>query len=98
MSIFSVPVAYAATTTVEGFIHKVDQYVINPIIVFMFAVALVVFMWGVIEFVANRDSDDARTTGRQHMLWGIVGIFIMMAVYAILKIIINTFGITGVSL
>ncbi len=89
------PVAYAS---VETLVYKVDKVVLNPLIVLMFAVAIATFLFGVVEFMANRESEDARKKGQQHMIWGVVGLFIMIAVWGILKILLNTFGITGVNL
>ncbi|MDD5318290.1 MAG: hypothetical protein PHF79_00500 [Candidatus Pacebacteria bacterium] len=72
------------------FIHKVDQVIVNPLILLMFAVALLVFLWGVFEFVRSSDSDDARATGQRHMLWGIVGLAIMISAFGIVNVIIGS--------
>jgi hypothetical protein len=76
------------------FIHKVNSVIINPLIRFSFLVALVVFLWGVFGYVKNGDSEEARSTGRRHMLWGVFGMFIMISVFAIMALILNTFGIS----
>jgi len=59
----------------------------------LLALALLFFAWGLAEFILRSDSDEGRETGRQHMLWGILGIFVMVAVIGILRIITNTFGV-----
>ncbi len=61
----------------------------------MFAVALIVFVYGVFEYVRQSDSSDERAKGTQHMLWGIVGMFIMISVFGIMKLIMGSFGISG---
>jgi uncharacterized membrane protein YidH (DUF202 family) len=96
--LFSTKVAYAAASTnLNGFIANVDSMIINPLINLLFAVAIVIFLYGVLEFLLNQDSDEKKTAGKSHMLWGVIGITIMIGVWAILGIIINTFGITGIS-
>jgi hypothetical protein len=35
----------------------------------------------------------ARETGRRHMLYGIIGLLVMLSAFAILRIAIETFGI-----
>jgi hypothetical protein len=87
-------VAYA---DIGELVKRVNAVILNPFIVFLFAVALVYFIYGVFEFLANAESEDARTKGKQHMLWGVIGMFIMMAVFGIMQVIINTIGIPGVS-
>ena len=78
------------------FIGNVDRMIINPLIVLLFALALAYFLWGVFEFIANLENDEKKTAGKNHMLWGVVGIAIMMGVWTILNIILSTFNITDV--
>ena len=59
----------------------------------MMAVALVMFLWGVVQYVGKGDNEEARATGARHILWGLVGLFIMFGVFGIIHIILNTFSI-----
>ena len=67
--------------------------IINPLIILIFAAGFVLFLWGLVVFMANTDSSEERKKGTQHMLWGIVGMFIMVAVYSIIAMVLNTFGV-----
>lgn len=84
-----------------AFIHKVNQVIINPIILLLFAVAVLVFLYGVFEYVKNSDSEDGRANGQRHMISGVFGLFIMISVFGIINLILNTIGVspheTGVS-
>ena len=93
MDLFSTKIAYA--DGVDNFIHKVDAYIINPIIYVLFALAIVFFLYGVIEFLLNQANEEKKTDGKSHMIWGIVGITIMLGVWTILGFITNTLGISG---
>lgn len=89
-------VAHAdAPAAFQEFLQRVSYYIINPLIGLIFAVALAYFIWGVLSFIRNQDSDADREEGKQHMMWGIIGMFLMVAVYGIIGIIINTFGLQG---
>lgn len=77
--------------TIEVFISNLVRVIINPLIGFMFAVALAYFIWGVINYIKGADSDTDRKTGSQHILWGIIGLVIMVSVYSILNIAMSTF-------
>ena len=90
----STKIAYAASTSLNGFIANVDSMIIQPLINLLFALAIVYFLYGVFEFLLNQDKEEKKTSGKQHMLWGIVGITIMMGVFTILGIILNTLGIS----
>jgi len=80
-------------------IHGINQYIINPIIVFMFAAAILVFLYGLFEYFFSRDiSSDARTTGRNHIMAGVIGMFIMVSVFGIINVVINTIGADSTSI
>lgn len=89
------PVAEAAN--IGELIGRVNTVILNPLITFLFAAAVVLFLFGMVKFLSNRDSDsDAANTGKRHMAWGIVGMLIMVSVFGILQFIANTLGVEGI--
>ncbi len=94
MDLFSTNVAYAS---VDSFVFSVNKVIINPIIIFIFALSFVYFLYGIFEFISNQENEEKKTTGKNHMLWGIIGIVVMMGVFQILGIIMNTFNIEGIN-
>ena len=70
-------------------ILKAVQEIVNPIIIIFFLLALSVFVYGVFEFIRGSDNDEARTKGQKHMLWGVIGLFIMTATFAIIRFLIS---------
>ncbi|PIQ69669.1 MAG: hypothetical protein COY22_01260 [Candidatus Tagabacteria bacterium CG_4_10_14_0_2_um_filter_40_13] len=68
-------------------VNKVTTEIINPIIEVLFVLAIAIFFWGIIEFIWNSGNEDKRTTGKQHIIWGLFGLFIMAAVAGIIEII-----------
>ncbi|MEK7572284.1 MAG: hypothetical protein AAB493_00270 [Patescibacteria group bacterium] len=94
IDIFFINVAYAS---VDSFIANVNKQIINPLILLLFALALVYFLYGVFEFISNQTNEEKKTTGKNHMIWGIIGIVIMMGVFTIMNIIMNTFNIDGIN-
>ncbi|HBB49756.1 TPA: hypothetical protein DEQ22_02955 [Candidatus Nomurabacteria bacterium] len=93
MDLFSTRTAYAS---MDSFIGNVDRMIINPLILLLFALAVVYFLYGVFEFLLNQQNEEKKTTGKSHMLWGVVGITIMLGVWTILNMIISTFNIKGI--
>jgi uncharacterized membrane protein YidH (DUF202 family) len=91
---FFVNIAYAS---VGSFVSKVDKLIINPIIVFLFALGVVYFLYGTAEFIFNQQNEEKKTAGKSHMIWGLIGLTIMMGVWMILNVILNTFNITGIN-
>jgi uncharacterized membrane protein YidH (DUF202 family) len=81
----------------DAFILKVDQMIIDPLIGLLFALAIMYFLYGMVQFLLNQDNDEKKTTGKSHMIWGIVGITIMLGVFTILNIVLDTFQIKGIN-
>ena len=75
------------------YLGRFVENIVNPLIYFLFAIALLYFLYGVLVFILNADDESGRDTGKKHMLWGIVGLFIMVSVYGILGLIIGTVGV-----
>ena len=80
-------IAYADASTIMAAVNK---EIINPFIAILFAVALLVFIFGVVEFLANSDNEEKQDIGKKHMIWGIIGLFIMVSAVGIMRLIINT--------
>lgn len=83
----------AEASVVGTLILKINKYVVNPLILLMFAIAILMFTVGIFEYLAQKDNPDATQKGKNHMLWGIIGMFIMVAAFGIMRLIINTLGI-----
>lgn len=64
---------------------------IRPAIIFLFVLATVVFLWGIIEFISSAESEEGRTRGKQNIVYGIIGMTIMLATGAILVVLDNFF-------
>lgn len=75
------------------YINRFIQNIVDPLIYFIFALALLYFIYGMVLFIKGADDEEARTTGRNHMLWSVIGLAIMVSVYAILGIITGTVGV-----
>ncbi len=73
--------------------NKLVDLVINPLILLVFAGGFFFFMWGMVKFLWNSREGEVSDDGKQHMLWGVVGMFIMVSVYGIITIMTNSFGI-----
>ena len=74
-------------------VENIETFIIDPLIILLFALALLLFLWGLAQFILKASSEEGKKEGKRHMLWGIIGIFIMVSVYGILRVLTNTFGI-----
>ena len=58
-----------------------------------FAVAMVLFVFGVVSYVAKGGDEEARKKGREFIMWGIVAIFMMVSIFGFVKLLDNTFNL-----
>jgi len=65
----------------------------NSVIPLIFSLAVAVFIWGVVQFVINTEDETKREKGKQFMIWGIIGLVVMVGVWGLVKIVGSTFGI-----
>lgn len=88
-------VTHIAYADLDSFLANVDTMIVNPIIELMFAVAVVMFLYGMLEFILNQQNEEKRTVGKSHMMWGVIGITIMIGVWGILGFMVRTLGISN---
>lgn len=95
MSIF-IKTAYAQTPPIPEpvltFIGKISTEILNPLIAMMFAVATAYFFYGIARYIWSPDDEQKREEGRRAMFWGLVGMFIMVSVFSIMRFIISSIG------
>jgi zinc transporter ZupT len=89
--------AITSTSKFQDVLCYITGIINNSIIPLIFAVATVMFVWGVVQyFVINADEEKKRAQGKQFMIWGIVALAVMLSVWGLVGILGETFGV-GVS-
>lgn len=83
-------VTYA--TTLDDIILKVKTWV-GTLIPIVFALCLLVFIWGLVTFIASSGNEEARTQGKQRMLWGIIALFVAASIWGVVAFIGDSLGI-----
>ena len=71
-------------------IQKINDAILQPIITLLMALAVGYFLYGVMKFVQGQDNEEAQAEGKQHMVWGVIGLAIMLSAYGILNLL-NSF-------
>ncbi len=65
----------------------------TSIVPFIFALAFLVFVWGVVQYLSGAQEEAKREKGRQFMIWGVVALTVMVTVWGLVKILGGTFGV-----
>lgn len=63
---------------------------LSRLIPLLFLVATIVFLWGVIIYITAGGAEDKIKKGRAFILWGLVGLFVMVAVWGIVNLFVKT--------
>ena len=62
---------------------------------FLVALALLAFFKGLVAFIAKSGDAKNHEEGRDLMVWGLVGLFAMISVFGILRLLLDDFGFTA---
>ena len=89
-------IANASAPGVEetaAFVTRFNEVILFPVITLLTGVALLVFLYGCAIYIINSNNPSAREDGRKHIMYGIIGLLVMLIAYSILSIAANTFGL-----
>ena len=87
--------ASKATCVAQGFLDKLNEAVLYPLIILLLAVAFLIFLYGGLKFILKPSSLAGESNeGRNHMLYGIIGLVVMASAGAILAIAAGTFNLS----
>lgn len=92
----TVPVFFVSavdqTLTVQTLLQQIAVQLLNPIIVFLFILATLIFIWGVVLYVIGGQGDGAKMeVAKKILLWGLIGMFVMSSAWGIVNLMCNFF-------
>jgi hypothetical protein len=67
---------------------------LNSLIPVLVVLGVLYFIWGVITYVIASD-EEAQKSGRNRIIYGIIGLAVIVAMWGLVNILLNTFGING---
>ena len=85
----------AGTGNIQQFLGFLTCLIDNSIIPFIFALAVLAFIWGALNyFLLSGGEEEKRSKGKQFMIWGIIALTVMMCVWGLVGILGGTFSIS----
>lgn len=67
--------------------------IINLLIPLIIGLAILYFLWGVLQYVTKGNEKEGREEAKWIMIWGIIAIFVMVSVWGLVNILHKTFGL-----
>lgn len=93
LALLALPVvAYAqAVVDADSLFVKVRD-LINKLIPIIITLAIFFIVWGVFRYMIAK-TDDAKTKGRDAILWGAIGLFAMLSIWGLVNLLARTFNL-----
>ena len=79
-------------TDAYSLITIIVEDILDPVIGVLIAVAVVLFLYGVIKYIVSGDDETKRKEAKNYIIYGIVGLFVMVSVWGLVGILTGTFG------
>ena len=62
---------------------------LNTIIIFLFLVATVIFLFGVVRYISAGGEEDKQAEARNMIMWGVIFLAVMVAVWGFVNIVLD---------
>lgn len=67
-------------------------YFLMPFIVIL---AVLTILWGVFGYITHGDEEEKRAEGKKFILWGIIGLFVMVSIWGLVNVLGSTFRLNN---
>ena len=82
-----------ASATLFGLLCRIGTF-LNAVVPVLLALGVVYFVWGVVTYVIASD-EEAKKTGRDRIIYGIIGLAVIIGVWGLVNVVKNTFFNVG---
>ncbi len=92
LAAFALPlVSMAAISNISDVGSFIINTINNILVPVLFAIAFIVFRWGAFDtFILGANSEEVKEKGKNLMLWGLIGFFVMVSVWGLVNILTGT--------
>lgn len=80
-------------TSIALVFHLFGCILAAAVLPMLVTLAVVIFIIGIVKYIAGGDEVAKREEGRKFMIYGIIALFVMVSVWGLVGIIKGTFGI-----
>lgn len=83
--------------TIQDFINYVGCVLGRSVLPLLIGFAVLFFVIGVVRYVIAPDGSNDREAGRKFMIYGVIGLFVIVAMWGLVGVLVNTFGVSTTS-
>ena len=81
----------ASTSTIADIINTIGE-ILNLASPVLLTLGVIFFIWGVVQYMIGGD-EEAKKKGRNKIIYGIIGLVVIVGMWGLVNIVINTFGL-----
>lgn len=82
------------TALINDFINFLN----GTLVPLVFAIAFIVFIWGVLRyFFFNAGNPEKRAEGKNFIMYGLIGFFVMLSVWGLVNLLVGTFHFDSIN-
>src|SRR3989338_3101652 len=69
------------------------QDILTSVIPFIVGLAVFVVLWGIFNYIVHGAEEEKRAEGKKFMIFGIIGIFMMLSIWGFVNVLVKTFDL-----
>jgi Na+-driven multidrug efflux pump len=73
-------------------VNYVVDSLLAPIPAILVTLIVLVFFWGLANFIRNTGSEEGRANGKRLMLWGVIALFVVVAMWGLVGVLVGAFN------
>ncbi len=93
---FAQPVGtkYIPSEGLGGFITLIQTY-LGYALPILISIAVLYFVWNVFQYTIKSGDEEARKKAKGNIIWGVIGLFVIVGVWGLVGILQSTFGVNS---
>ena len=95
LSAAALPATAFGAETIIQLSNAIQRTVYRPLVGVLIGIALVLFLWGIVKYVAQRGDESKAAEGAKMMSYGILILFVMFTVWGLIRLGLAFFGFEG---
>lgn len=82
---------FAQQSSISSFLGTI-QGILDTILPILISLGVIYFIWGVVQYVIG-DGEEAKKTGKDRMIYGVIGFAVILGLWGFVNILVGTFGL-----
>ena len=92
--LLALPFAAGAVESINDLFNLTED-IINKLAPLLIAIAVIILLIGIINYIRAGDDEEKRSKGRNEMIYGIIGLFVMVSIWGLVAILSGTFNLNN---